>query len=1088
MAPIHKSTKLRVRDKKPTTGLRPRRATLADYQRRLAEREAELAVINGIQQTLASQLDLQAVIDVVGETIREVFATQTAAIALYDKGSDLIHHGYLIVEGKRIPFAPRAPRRFERIIETGKSVVVNQEVDRFLGEDMARTAGEVAIPKSLVMVPIKLGASVIGGIELLDHVRENAYSDSDVRLLETLAASMSVALENARLFDETKRLLAETQRRATELATINRISQALASELAFDSLIQLVGEQMRRIFNADIAYVALHDTQTNLIVFRYAYGERMDPIPFGSGLSTRIIQTAQPLLFNTNAEGHYAELGITPIGQIPKSYLGVPIIVGKQAIGVISVQSIQREGRFDESDVHLLTTLAANVGTAIHNAQLFEQAQEAQQRLADTIDFLPDATLVIDREGRIIAWNHAIEEMTGIKAQDMLGKGNYEYALPFYGERRPILIDLVSESLEDLEKKYAAIQRKGDILTGETYVSSLGGGGIYLAATASALRDANGQSVGAIELIRDITARKHAEEELEKAKLAADSANQAKSAFLAMMSHEIRTPMNAIIGMSGLLMDTSLAQDQREYAETIRTSADALLTLINDILDFSKIEAGKMELEYQPFELRACVESALDLVAARASEKGLELACMIEDDVPAAILGDVTRLRQICINLLTNAVKFTEKGEVVLTLGAAKDTRRQGDGESRIAVPLSTCLHFAVRDTGIGIPPDRQGLLFRSFSQVDASTARKYGGTGLGLAISKRLVEMMGGTMWVESEGIPAHGSTFHFTIAAAPVSDFATKPRIVGEQPQLRNKRVLIVDDNATNRLVLIRQMRQWGMLARDTGSPREALEWITRGDLFDLAILDMTMPEMDGLTLVSKIREQRDTGALPILLSSSLGKREPTPDALGIAAFLLKPLRQSHLYDALATVFGAGSTIEPSPAAKPVLDGEMAKRLPLQILIAEDNAVNQKLILRLLSQMGYRADVAGNGIEAIQAVERQHYDVILMDVQMPEMDGLEAARQICERWARTRRPRIIAMTASAMQGDREACLAAGMDDYVSKPIRVPDLVEALNKCRMRQPEETPTEPGVSDENIINELATNTPTRTAAATPPRFG
>ncbi|MBI5033689.1 MAG: GAF domain-containing protein [Chloroflexi bacterium] len=1020
------------------------------------QRAAELATVNRVSHALAAQVDLDTLIQLAGDQIRDTFAADVAYIALVNHASNMITFPYCY--GENLTPFPFGEGLTSKIIQSGQPLLINHDIKTRRAELGATQVGTTA--KSYLGVPIFVGGEAMGVISVQSLTQEERFNENDARLLTTIAANVGVAIERARLFDV-------TEERATEMATINRISQALASELALDSLIQLVGEQMRLTFEADIVYVALHDPQTNLINFRYAYGETMESIPFGTGLSTRIIETKQPLLLNQNAAAQYAELGIQPIGQIAKSYLGVPIIVGKQAIGVISVQSTQQENRFDESDVRLLTTIAANVGTAIHNAQLFEETQEAQRRLADIIDFLPDATLVIDRDGRVIAWNRAIEEMTGIKAQDMIGKGNYEYALPFYGERRPILIDLVSKSSEALESKYASIQRKGQVLTGETYVSNLRGGGVYLAATASALRDANANMVGAIEQIRDITERKHAEEELEKAKLAADSANQAKSAFLAMMSHEIRTPMNAIIGMSGLLMDTALNQEQREYADTIRTSGDALLTIINDILDFSKIEAGKMELENQPFELRACVESALDLVAARASEKGLDLACVIDDDVPAAIIGDVTRLRQICINLLTNAVKFTEQGEIVLGV------QWSVDGETTDHRPTPP-LHLSVRDTGIGIPPERQNLLFHSFSQLDASTARKYGGTGLGLAISKRLVEMMGGSLWVESEGIPGRGSTFHFTICAQLAPDFATKPRIVGEQPQLRDKRILIVDDNATNRLILIRQMRSWGMLARDTASPLEALQWITRGDPFDAAILDMTMPEMDGLTLAAKIREQREADALPIMLASSLGKRETAADTQGIAAFLLKPLRQSQLYDALATLFAPSDIASTSAPTPPLVGIEMANRLPLRILIAEDNAINQKLAVKLLVQMGYRADVAGNGVEAIQAIERQPYDVVLMDVQMPEMDGLEASRQICARWSRDVRPRIIAMTANAMQGDREMCLAAGMDDYVSKPIRMNELVEALNKYQFRHKDEPMLDTAVIDPVVFNELVTD--------------
>ncbi|MBY6069542.1 GAF domain-containing protein [Leisingera aquaemixtae] len=972
-------------------------------------------------------------------------------------------------------FVPGRATTTGRAALTGRTTYIPDiEADPDYGwREQARKGGFLS---SLGVPLIKDGKPL--GVITLAHVRRNAFSPKQIALFETFAAQAVIALSNARLFTDLQNALV----RQTASADILRVISSAQEDAK--PVFLAIAEAGVRLLDCDGAAVLIRDGDH----FSPAAGMRKtgpmdtlnpDPVPIDPKLNfpSRVFATGKMVHIPDFAE---TELPPHEVATVEKfglqSCLYLPLLRDGDCVGVLAFSRADSKRAFTGEQIRLAESFCDQAVIAIQNTRMFNETQSALARQTASADVLRvisksptntkpvfdeivrlaisliscDLAIVTECDGKEF-WQTAVATPAGVETEISQTRHPVDPAQNFpsqsyTGKKILHIPDWSQVELPPMDRRiyHASGFRSSLMLPLLRDGVCIGGLGFIRKAARAFSRDEIAmaesfadQAVIAIGNVRLF-------QEVQEARAAAEKANEAKSAFLATMSHEIRTPMNAVIGMSGLLMDTELNGEQADYARTIRDSGDALLGIINEILDFSKIEAGQMTIEAHPFDLRDCIETALDLISGRAAKKQLDVAYIMDDSVPPAISADLTRLRQILLNLLSNAVKFTDTGEVVLSV------RSDPPADGRVK------LHFEVRDTGIGLSAEGMSRLFQSFSQADSSTTRKYGGTGLGLAISKRLAELMGGTMQAASEG-PGRGSVFSFTILAEPAA--LPKPAarsLLGPQPELAGKRILMVDDNETNRKILTAQTRKWGTQTTAVASADAALEVLAEDGGFDLAILDMHMPGTDGAALAHRIRERNKD--LPLVLFSSLGERGPGAEEGLFAACLAKPLRQSQLFDTLAGLF-APSAVPAARAGtggKPAADPEMAARHPLRILLAEDNLVNQKLAVRLLEQMGYRADLASNGIEALESVARQVYDVVLMDVQMPEMDGLEASRRITGAYPQDGRPAIIAMTANAMQGDREMCLEAGMDGYIAKPIRVERLIEALEGIQPRG-KETP-------------------------------
>jgi len=935
----------------------------------------------------------------------------------------------------------------------GHYVQVNPAYCSLYGYQAAELLGQpftLLLPEKVDSAALHIHKAFLAGKE--DFPVEWQALRKDGALLDVMITSGRLVLEDGRCFrvssvtDMTKRkqaeeeirlLNAQLEQRVTERTSqLEVANKGLQAEVLVRRRAEAEIERVQRFLTMivenipDLIYVRDIETQRFILVNRAT--EELIGLSRETFLGKRIDEIGNPTLANFLGRPVHEVIATGKALEIPEE----PIPVKGNQLKILHTRILPILN--EEDKPQYLLGISADI-TARKKVE--EALRESEERYRSVIEAVTEGIVLVDTNHFTQAFNPSAKKILGLT-------NDHLFSPSFLSADRVIIREDGSpfpHAAQPVEVTLHTGQPQANVVLG--LYQAEGTLTWILINTQPLFRPAEKLPFAVVASFSDITERKQAEKALREAKEAAEAATQAKSEFLANMSHEIRTPLNAMIGMTTLLLDTELTADQTEFAETIRTSGSALLTIINDILDFSKIEARKLELEQYPFDLTQCIEESLDLVASKAAEKRLDLAYQISAQTPTSLLGDGGRLRQILVNLLNNAVKFTKSGEVVITVQARPPVK----GKTYI-------LHFAVRDTGIGISKAHLPQLFQSFSQVDASTTRKYGGTGLGLAISKRLAEAMKGAMWVESEF--GKGSTFHLLLVADTVPPPSAVGRFLPEQQTsfegaklaLQNKRVLIVDDNATQRRWLEQHLQQWGLWTQTLATEAEVLPLLQQAEAFDLLLLDLFLPEMPAL--LPKIRAQPTTQTVPIVFLSYVGLGRELVRHLPFSTLLTKPFKVSQLYETLLRLFTEQEArLTNRLHAAPRIDSTLAQRHPLHILLAEDNAVNQKVALRLLERMGYRADVAANGFEALAALERQTYDLVLMDVQMPDMDGAQATRHIRERWAKEEQPCIIAMTAWSLQEDQKRFLALGMDACINKPIQVEELARALAKVSSARP-----------------------------------
>jgi len=990
-------------------------ARLFDETKRLldetSQRNAELAIINSVGDALARQLDFQGIIDVVGDKIHEIFQSDTVTISLYDPGANTIHHLYVIEHGERFYLEPR-PIEADRahIIATRQPLVfgtIEEAQVWFRAHD-----GEVKLlggedPESWLGVPIIAGDRAIGVVSVQQIAEQHYFDEGDVRLLSTLATSMGVALENARLFDETKLLLEESRQQAAELETVNRISHAISSALEIDALIQLVGEQMRQTFRAEIAYVAVYDKQTEMIEFPYVFGDSLTPLQMGEGVTSQVLKTGKPLLVNRELQAWRKEMQIPVVGTEVLSYLGVPIIVEREPVGVLSVQSKTQEGRFGENDVRLLNTIAANVGTAFANARLFERSQRYAEEMATLVDIGRDVSSSLDqitvaRQIATYAQQRLNADVSSIfllqedgvtlrpivvignpvdpvlSAEARVGDGIVGQVVKL---RDPILMPYISAEMSSAALSTSVSFAKR-LMVAPLIHGSAAIGAILIYRSTGAFAYSNDDlrylvSLSQLTAVAIQNARLYAE--IQSARAAAEAADQSKSDFLSSVSHELRTPLTSVLGFARVIqkqLNTHIFPNVQSEEKSVRRAingvmedldiilaeGERLTALINNVLDLAKIEAGKIDWNMEPVEVADIVHHATAATSSLITQKNLSLVNDLEPDVPR-VTADRDRIIQVVINLISNAVKFTDQGSIICRV-------RRHDGDVVVSVI----------DTGVGIALEDQPKVFEKFKQVGDTLTGKPTGTGLGLPICKEIVERHGGRIWVESE--PGKGSTFSFTLPILALEPIATptpvRLEVLIEQLKMRcaetqqragsgRLKLLVVDDDDHIRTLLRKTLTEEGYDVREAANGTDAI-LLAQSERPSLIILDILMPGISGFDVLAALKNQPETMTLPVVILSIVEDRERGYQ-LGVDRYLTKPI------DTRALLKEIESLLRSDTAEKTVL-------------IADSNVETVRQLREVLEQQQYTVREAFDHAMLLECAFTDHSSMMIVNMQLVDQD----------------------------------------------------------------------------------------------------